>query len=88
MIISQSLNWVSEFSFLMHEHDVCQKPNYDFDLPCIAQWAYTEDVASESAFKIPMSKTLAPRRFLLTAQGLVAAFCVESNKWPAAQTAG
>ena len=38
-----------------------------------------EDVALESAFKMPMSKAFPPRLFLLTAQGLISALNQKSD---------
>ena len=80
--------WVSEFSLLLHEHDILQI--WILTLMCRVSWtglsfgillvriegrmlenySRVPDEALESAFTVPMSMTLLPRRFFLTAQGL------------------
>ena len=46
--------WVSEFSLLMHEHDILQKLNFDVKDESWESTAGLPNVALESAFKIPL----------------------------------
>ena len=31
--------WVSEFSLMIHEHDILKRLKCDFDVPCTVQWS-------------------------------------------------
>ena len=33
----EATNW-SEFSLIMHEHDILHTLRFDIDVPCIVQW--------------------------------------------------
>ena len=30
--------WCSEFSLMIHEHDILERLKFDFDVPCTVQW--------------------------------------------------
>ena len=81
--------WVSEFSLLMHGHDVLQKPNYDIDVPCIAQWALVVVHCRMWPWnRLSKFRCQRPSFQDFFVECSRTGFCVESNKGLAAEMAG